>query len=67
MNAMTAFTTRGIVRLADVEPMDLTRVGPKAFRLGMMLRSGLPVPEGFCLSAAVRAHFLIETGLQPLD
>jgi phosphohistidine swiveling domain-containing protein len=53
----------GVVRLANIRPEDQARIGPKAFRLGMMLQAGLPVPDGFCLSGAERSRFLTDTGL----
>jgi pyruvate,water dikinase len=40
-----------VVPFTDIEPDDLPRVGGKGLNLGLMLRAGLPVPEGFCLTA----------------
>jgi pyruvate,water dikinase len=40
-----------ILPLTDIQPGDLARVGGKGLNLGLMLRAGLPVPDGFCLTA----------------
>src|SRR5437899_1701104 len=40
-----------VVSFTDIQPGDLPRVGGKGLNLGLMLRAGLPVPEGFCLTA----------------
>lgn len=39
-----------IIPFTDVAPGDLPRVGGKGLNLALMLRAGLPVPEGFCLT-----------------
>lgn len=41
-----------VVDLADVGPGGLRTVGGKALNLGRMLRAGLPVPAGFCVTTA---------------
>lgn len=40
-----------IVPLSDAEAAGLERVGPKASTLARLSRAGLPVPDGFCLTA----------------
>src|SRR5215471_6110553 len=40
-----------VIPFTDIKPGDLPRVGGKGLNLGLMLRAGLPVPEGFCLTA----------------
>ncbi|MGE5194704.1 MAG: PEP/pyruvate-binding domain-containing protein [Deltaproteobacteria bacterium] len=40
-----------VLPFTDIEPGDLARVGGKGLNLGLMLRGGLPVPDGFCLTA----------------
>ncbi len=39
-----------IIPFNQIEPGDLSRVGGKGLNLGLMLRAGLPVPDGFCLT-----------------
>ena len=46
-----------VVPLSEVSAGDRSRVGAKAANLGELLRAGLPVPPGFCVSTeAYRAH-----------
>src|SRR6516165_6008266 len=40
-----------VIPFTEIQPGDLARVGGKGLNLGLMLRAGLPVPEGFCLTA----------------
>ena len=40
-----------ILPFTDIQPGDLARVGGKGLNLGLMRRAGLPVPDGFCLTA----------------
>jgi pyruvate,water dikinase len=42
-----------IIPFNQIEPGDLSRVGGKGLNLGLMLRAGLPVPDGFCLTENV--------------
>jgi pyruvate,water dikinase len=42
-----------IIPFNQIEPGDLSRVGGKGCNLGLMLRAGLPVPEGFCLTEPI--------------
>ena len=42
--------TADVVDLSDIGPDDLAMVGGKALNLGRMLRAGLPVPPGFCVT-----------------
>ena len=41
-----------VVDLGDIGPGDLGAAGGKALNLGRMLRAGLPVPPGFCVTTA---------------
>ena len=41
-----------VVDLVDIGPGDLAAVGGKALNLGRLLRAGLPVPRGFCVTTA---------------
>ena len=41
-----------VVDLSDVGPDDLATVGGRALNLGRLLRAGLPVPPGFCVTTA---------------
>jgi pyruvate,water dikinase len=42
---------RLIVPLTDAEAVDADRFGPKAANLARLGRSGLPIPDGFCVDA----------------
>ena len=42
--------TTAVVDLNDIGSDDLATVGGKALNLGRMLRAGLPVPPGFCVT-----------------
>lgn len=44
---------RSIQFLEEIEHSAAPQVGGKALHLGLLLRSGLPVPPGFCITAAV--------------
>ena len=49
--------SRFSVPLAALSRVDLARAGGKAANLGELLRAGLPVPDGFCVTCdAYRAH-----------
>ncbi|MHC4947878.1 MAG: PEP/pyruvate-binding domain-containing protein [Planctomycetota bacterium] len=54
-----------VIPLSAVEPGDETVVGAKAFRLGRLLRDGLPVPPGFCVPADASTAHLEAAGLGP--
>jgi rifampicin phosphotransferase len=41
-----------LCRLEEIGPDDRAEVGGKAFHLGRMIQTGLPVPAGFCLTTA---------------
>jgi len=46
-----------IIPLRRIREQDAAEVGAKALNLARMLRAGLPVPDGFCVTAAAyRAH-----------
>ncbi len=42
-----------MVELGEIGPDDLPAVGGKALNLGRMIRAGLPVPSGFCVTTGV--------------
>lgn len=48
----------------DISKKDLPLVGGKGANLGEMYGAGIPVPNGFCVTAPAYYHFLQETGLQ---
>src|SRR5690242_13645471 len=41
-----------ILTFDKIEANDLSRVGGKGLNLGLLFRAGLPVPDGFCVTAA---------------
>jgi pyruvate,water dikinase len=52
-----------LVALPDVGLADIARVGGKAAGLGELLRSGLPVPPGYCLTTAAYHRFIAQVPL----
>jgi phosphohistidine swiveling domain-containing protein len=52
------------VSLAEVDRGDLQLVGGKGANLGEMIRSGLPVPGGFCVTTDAYSLVAEEAGLQ---
>ena len=52
LNAHAAASTAWVVPLARLTGQDRSLAGGKAVNLGEMLRAGLPVPGGFCVSTA---------------
>lgn len=52
-----------IERLEDVEQPNLAELGGKAFHLVKIIHAGLPVPAGFCITAAAFNRFLGVEGL----
>ena len=55
-----------VLSLDQIEAEDARLVGWKALRLGELLRAGLRVPAGFCVTTAAYRLFLDHTGLKPL-
>jgi len=54
-------TPRYVIPLRSIREADAPEVGAKALNLARMLRAGLPVPNGFCVTAAAyREHFNTE-------
>lgn len=41
-----------ILTLSEIEPGDLHKVGGKGLNLGLLFRAGMPVPDGFCVTAS---------------
>lgn len=63
-----------ILFLDQIEPSDLSLVGGKALGLATMLRAGLPVPPGFCITTSALGHLAdpalrleIEAAYQRMD
>src|SRR5436305_6075022 len=54
---------RHIVRLDEAGATSPDLVGPKAAALAAMMRAGLPVPRGFCLTAEATSRQLRAAGL----
>ncbi len=59
----SATTSPYLVALSDVALADIALVGGKAAGLGELLRGGLPVPPGCCLTTAAYRRFIAEAGL----
>ncbi|MBI5585037.1 MAG: pyruvate, phosphate dikinase [Deltaproteobacteria bacterium] len=54
-----------VIDLADIDRKQLDRVGAKAGNLGLIKKElGLPVPEGFAVTAEGARFFLAENGLE---
>lgn len=53
-----------IIPLSAAEAVDASRVGPKAANLAALGRAGLPVPDGFCLTAEAYRMQIAAFGLQ---
>lgn len=53
-----------IYDLKDLGPADQTLAGGKAVALGRLLRAGIAVPPGICISTSAYDHYLDETGLR---
>jgi pyruvate,water dikinase len=47
----------------EIRLEDLGKVGGKGTNLGELARAGLPVPQGFCVTAQTYRHFLALTGI----
>ena len=54
--------SRQVLDLAEISPEDAPRVGGKALREAAMLRAGLPVPEGFCVTSDAVGGAVAEDG-----
>lgn len=54
---------KDIVWFRDVTKNDIPLVGGKGANLGEMTRAGIPVPQGFIVTAAVYFHFLAEADI----
>ncbi|MCZ6530606.1 MAG: phosphoenolpyruvate synthase, partial [Chloroflexi bacterium] len=53
-----------ILRFSEVGKDDIAEVGGKGANLGELVGVGLPVPNGFCVTAQAYRDFLVEAGLQ---
>ncbi|MFC1963620.1 phosphoenolpyruvate synthase [Chloroflexota bacterium] len=56
---------KDIVWFDEVDKMDLSLVGGKGANLGELTKAGIPVPQGFIVTAECYFHFLGEVGLSP--
>jgi len=54
------------LRLSDIEPTDVQRVGGKALQLGRLARKRLPVPAAFVVTTDGMHQMLRHNGLLPL-
>ncbi len=52
-----------VVTLTDLGRHEIAQVGGKAAGLGELLRARLPVPAGFCVTAAAYRRFVSGAGL----
>ena len=52
-----------IVPLSSIDATEAARVGPKAANVAALGRAGLPVPDGYCLTAAAYHAQIAELGL----
>src|SRR6516162_7155495 len=55
-----------IIPLESSNAADSILVGPKASRLALLARAGLPTPGGFCLTADAYRHQMAHVGIEPL-
>ncbi|RPI48590.1 MAG: phosphoenolpyruvate synthase, partial [Betaproteobacteria bacterium] len=55
--------TATIVPLNSVEACDAGRFGPKAANQAILVRAGLPVPDGFCIDAEAYREQVSALGL----
>ncbi len=53
-----------IVHISAPEAVDAARTGPKAANLAALGRAGLPIPDGFCLTAAAYHAQISALGLE---
>ncbi len=51
-----------ILWFSEISKKDVPKVGGKGANLGEMISAGLPVPDGFCVTAEAYFHFLDKTG-----
>jgi pyruvate,water dikinase len=56
--------TKLLCNITDPEATDAARVGPKAANLAALGRAGLPIPDGFCLTAAAYHAQIAALGLE---
>ncbi len=54
-----------VTPLAELDRTDLLLAGGKGAHLGALIRAGLPVPPGFCVTTAGYRAFVETNGLQP--
>lgn len=53
-----------ILKLNELDRQDLSLAGGKGANLGALIRAGLPVPDGFCISTPAYLHFVEINHLQ---
>ncbi|MDP3998859.1 MAG: phosphoenolpyruvate synthase [bacterium] len=62
---MSTARTKFVVWFSEVDKEDIPLVGGKGANLGEMVKIGLPVPEGFIVTAGAYFHFLEKNKLRP--
>src|SRR3954451_23056347 len=55
-----------VVRLRDLAAASVPLAGGKAANLGELLRAGLPVPDGFCVTTVAYREMAAAAGLDEL-
>ncbi len=53
-----------ILWFSEISKGDIPKVGGKGANLGELIKAGLPVPDGFCVTAEAYFSFLDQTGLR---
>lgn len=53
-----------IMWFKDIRKDDIPQVGGKGANLGELVHAGIPVPNGFCVTAQAYYYFLEETGIK---
>ena len=63
-NLDTMSTAPYILWFKDIRKKDIPLVGGKGANLGEMVSMGMPVPDGFCVTAPAYGYFLEENDLR---
>ena len=61
---MAKKTTPYILWFSDIGKGDIAKVGGKGANLGELVKAGIPVPNGFCVTAQAYYYFLEKSGLK---
>ncbi|MDP2672346.1 MAG: PEP/pyruvate-binding domain-containing protein, partial [Nanoarchaeota archaeon] len=51
-----------ILWFSEIGKEDISKVGGKGANLGELTKAGIPVPNGFCVTAQAYYYFLEKTG-----